>query len=106
MKLTRKRFLDVVTGVAAGSAVANLEPLATAAAAQREAAPAPRKVEGDAIKGATDAVRNFILGTDFQALPANVVAQGKRCLVDGFGVILAGSTVPGSEIVRDYARSI
>src|SRR5262245_10106848 len=106
MKLTRKRFLDVITGVAAGSAVSTLAPDATAGAAQRAAAPAPRKAEGDAIKGATEAVRNFILRTDFRALPADVIAEGKRCLVDGCGVILAGSTVPGSEIVRDYARSV
>jgi 2-methylcitrate dehydratase PrpD len=39
-------------------------------------------------------------------MPADVVAQAKRCLVDGFGVILAGSTVKGSAIVRDYVRSV
>ncbi len=39
-------------------------------------------------------------------MPADVVAEAKRCLVDGFGVILAGSTVKGSAIVRDYVRSV
>ena len=33
------------------------------------------------------------------------MAQAKRCLVDGFGVILAGSTVQGSAIVRDYVKA-
>ena len=39
-------------------------------------------------------------------MPADVVGEGKRCLVDGFGVILAGSTLQGSAIVRDYVRSV
>ena len=92
--LTRKDFVDVLVGATAGW----LSP-------QSSAAPAPRKLEGEAIKGATEAVRNFILRTTFQSLPAAVVEQGKRCLVDGFGVILAGSTAPGSEIVREYVKA-
>ncbi len=39
-------------------------------------------------------------------MPADVVREGTRCLVDGVGVILAGSTVKGSAIVRDYVRSV
>ena len=30
--------------------------------------------------------------------------KAKRCLIDGFGVLLAGSTAEGSPIVRDYAQ--
>src|SRR5205823_12638442 len=29
----------------------------------------------------------------------------KRCLIDGFGVILAGATVEGSRIVREYVNA-
>ena len=65
----------------------------------------PAKVEKAAIKGTTDALTSFITKTTLASMPAGVVAQAKRCLVDGFGVILAGSTVKGSEIVRDYVRS-
>ncbi len=39
-------------------------------------------------------------------MPPDVVQLGKRCLVDGFGVVLAGSTVKGSAIVRDYVKSV
>ena len=46
-----------------------------------------------AIKGTTDALTSFITKTPLASMPAAVVAQAKRCLVDGFGVILAGSTV-------------
>jgi len=64
-----------------------------------------KKVEGGQIKGATDAVTNFILRSDLVSMPARVVEQAKRCLVDGFGVVLAGSTVRGSAILRGYVRS-
>ncbi len=106
MKLTRKDFLDVVVGGAAGSVVTTIAGAGDAMAAQSGAVQAPKKLEGAAIKGATEAVRNFILRTDFRSLPPGVVALGKQCLVDGFGVILAGSTVPGSQIVREYVKTV
>src|SRR5215475_6612610 len=66
----------------------------------------PRKVEKTAIKGTTDALTTFITTATLARMPSEVVAQAKRCLVDGFGVMLAGSTVKGSEIVRDYVRTV
>jgi hypothetical protein len=91
MKISRKNFLKL-------AAAAPLLPRALAAQSK------PRKVEKAAIKGATDALTAFITKTTLASMPADVIAQGKRCLVDGFGVILAGSTVKGSAIVRDYMR--
>jgi len=96
MKISRKNFFKL----AAGAAGATLSPRALAAADVR-----PKKVEKAAITGATDALTAFITKTTLSGIPADVVAQAKRCLVDGFGVILAGSTVRGSEIVRDYVRT-
>jgi 2-methylcitrate dehydratase PrpD len=93
MKISRKNFLKL-------AAAAPLLPSALAAQGR------PRKVEKAAIKGATDALTAFITKTTLASMPADVVAQGKRCLVDGFGVILAGSTVKGSAIVRDYVRAL
>ena len=66
----------------------------------------PAKAQKAAIKGTTDALTAFITKTRLADIPADVVAQAKRCLVDGFGVMLAGSTVKGSAIVRDYVRSV
>jgi 2-methylcitrate dehydratase PrpD len=99
MKLTRKEFL----GAAATSGLASLigsRELTVAAAANP-----PKKLEKAAIKGATAATVRFIRDTNAAAIPPAVFAQAKRCLIDGFGVILAGSTVRGSEIVRDYVRA-
>jgi len=100
MKITRKNFLHLTAAGAAGSLLA---PRAAAGQARSTKA---TKATGLAIRGTTDALTAFITNTGLSSMPANVVAEAKRCLVDGFGVILAGSTVKGSAIVRDYVRSV
>jgi len=99
MKLTRKQFL----GAAATSGLASLVSARTAPLAAAENT--PKKLERAAIKGATAETVRFIRETKAAAIPPAVFAQAKRCLIGGFGVILAGSTVRGSEIVRDYVRA-
>src|SRR5260370_4346518 len=64
---------------------------------------APQKIAFAA--GTTAAVVSFIHGARFDRMPDHVVAEAKRCLIDGFGVMLAGSTAQGSGIVRDDVRS-
>jgi 2-methylcitrate dehydratase PrpD len=96
MKLTRKEFLGLVAASGIGSVVPN--PVHAAQAP-------PKKQEKAAIKGATAAVARFIRQTTLKDMPPEAAAQAKRCLIDGFGVILAGSTVQGSGIVRDYVRA-
>jgi 2-methylcitrate dehydratase PrpD len=100
MKITRKTFLKTA---ATGAAATLLAPRAGAGQTTKAAS---AKAMAAAIKGTTDALTAFITKTDLRSMPADVVEQGKRCLVDGFGVILAGSTVKGSAIVRDYVRSV
>lgn len=51
---------------------------------------------------ATEAVVTFIMEARWQDLPAEVIALGKRCVIDGLGVMLAGSTTRGSGILRDH----
>ena len=98
MKISRKSFFKIV---AAGAAGATLAP-----GPSRAFAATPSKSQKAAITGTTDALTAFITTTTLASMPADVVAQAKRCLVDGFGVILAGSTVKGSAIVRDYVRTV
>jgi 2-methylcitrate dehydratase PrpD len=71
----------------------------------RQAGAKPRKQERAAIKGATSAVARFIAKASLRDMPPEAIEQGIRCLTDGFGVILAGSTVRGSAIVRDYVKA-
>jgi 2-methylcitrate dehydratase PrpD len=97
MKISRKDFFKV-------TAAAALAPRVLAA--DGDTVVKPKKAEKAAIKGTTDALTRFITTATLSSMPPDVVAQAKRCLVDGFGVMLAGSTVKGSEIVRDYVRGV
>src|SRR5688500_2104647 len=54
---------------------------------------------------ATRAVVEFVTRTRWADFPADAVALAKRCLIDGLGVVLAGSTTRGSAILRDYIRT-
>jgi 2-methylcitrate dehydratase PrpD len=53
---------------------------------------------------ATGAVVDFISAARYQDFPAEAIAIGKRCIIDGLGVMLAGSTQDASEILRGYLR--
>ncbi len=55
--------------------------------------------------GVTAAAVDFITNTRFDRIPDKAVVEAKRCLIDGFGVVLAGATVEGSAIVREYVKA-
>ena len=54
---------------------------------------------------ATQAVVEFIRGARFDSFPADAIAIGKRCIIDGLGVMLAGSTQPASRIVHEFVAA-
>jgi 2-methylcitrate dehydratase PrpD len=54
---------------------------------------------------ATAAVVEFIADARIGDFPEQALAIGKRCIVDGLAVMLAGSTQPAGRIVADYAQS-
>ena len=96
MRLNRKQFLQVTAVSLAGGVRLSAQ---TASPGRTK-----KEVRGNAIKGSTDAVRAFIASANLRQMPANVVSEGKRCLIDNVGVLLAGSTAEGSRILRDYAQ--
>lgn len=51
----------------------------------------------------TDAVVRFIQSCDYEGIPSQALAIARHCIVDGIGVMLAGSTQAAGAIVRDYA---
>src|SRR2546423_1596060 len=53
---------------------------------------------------ATDAVVDFISRARWPEFPPDAVALAKRCVIDGLGVMLAGSTTRASTILREYVR--
>ena len=100
--MNRKEFLRTVAAGAAGTLTGG----AASGGAQAPAATTGAKLTGDALKGSTRAVVDFVTTATLDRFPSDAIVQAKRCLIDGFAVMLAGSTVHGSAIVRQYIRSI
>jgi 2-methylcitrate dehydratase PrpD len=57
-------------------------------------------------KGLTQYVVDFVLKTRFEAIPADVLAIGKKSILDGFGLALAGSVAQSGPISRQYVQSL
>lgn len=54
----------------------------------------------------TPEVVDFILKANIENFPTEVIHQGKTCLVDGFGLILSGSTERSCLFVREQIKAI
>jgi 2-methylcitrate dehydratase PrpD len=105
MRMTRKQFCNLAALAAAGVAQ---QPLAAVAAERASAAGAQgaSSARMPPPSGVTASVVEFISAARLETMPEGVVQQGKRCLIDGFGVVLAGMVTPGSGIVRDYVKTL
>jgi 2-methylcitrate dehydratase PrpD len=53
----------------------------------------------------TDRVLDFILDVQLEDLPRHVRHQGKRCLLDALGALLAGTATPVAQLMADFALS-
>jgi 2-methylcitrate dehydratase PrpD len=56
--------------------------------------------------GLTKYVCEFIVTTKYEDIPENVIALGKKTLLDGFGLALAGSASTSGPLVRQYIESL
>jgi 2-methylcitrate dehydratase PrpD len=54
---------------------------------------------------ATASVIDYVTQTTLERFPADAVSLATQCIIDGIGVILAGSAAHGTGIVRDYVRA-
>src|SRR5215472_10422453 len=55
--------------------------------------------------GLTKAVAEFIVNTKYEDIPADVIDLGKKSILDGFGLALAGSASVMGPIARKYTES-
>ena len=55
---------------------------------------------------ATSAVVDFVDRTRWQAFPQEAVRVAKRCVIDGLGVLLAGSTQDAGRILRGWVQTV
>lgn len=84
--------------VAAGSALTKGTPFASAG---QEASKA-----GATAVGVTKYVSEFIVNTKYENIPEEVIALGKKSILDGFGLALAGSVSECGPMVKQYVSAL
>ena len=57
-------------------------------------------------EGLTREVAEFVLGTGYEDLPDELIALGKKSILDGFGLALSGSVAQSGHIVQRYLDSL
>jgi len=70
-----------------------------------DASPVPA-VEFPKAPGLTKAVAEFIVNTKYSDIPPDVIDLGKKSILDGFGLALAGSVSVMGPIARKYVQSL
>lgn len=58
------------------------------------------------VQGVTNYVGNFVVETDFAAIPKDVLELGKKSVLDGLGLALAGSRADTGVLCRKYVQSL
>src|SRR5271169_6282493 len=56
--------------------------------------------------GLTKYVTEFIVNTKYENIPDNVITLGKKTILDGFGLALAGSVSTAGPRIRQYIESL
>ena len=93
--IRREFFRSSLAAAAVMSGWQRSEPSALAAKGDFPAAP-----------GLTRYVSEFIVGEKYEDVPDSVIALGKKTLLDGFGLALAGSTSNIGPIIRRYIETL
>src|SRR3990172_934488 len=95
-KINRRAFFTNSLAVAGTMALSKASPLSAAARPQSQAlAQAP---------GLTKYVSEFIVNARYEDIPENVLALGRKSILDGFGLALAGSVSEMGPLVRKYVE--
>lgn len=58
------------------------------------------------VPGVTDYVARFVTATKYQDIPQDVIELGKKSILDGMGLALAGSRAETGPISRQYVESL
>jgi 2-methylcitrate dehydratase PrpD len=92
-----------------GAALAGLAGLTGGTLRPRRARAAPgpaAATEFPKAPGLTKSVAEFIVGTKYADLPADVIELGKKSILDGFGLALAGSVSAMGPLIRQYVQAL
>src|SRR5579872_4132582 len=84
-----------------------LAGLAFTGSERLEAVPPPNPAEELAkAPGLTKYVSEFIVNTKYEDIPENVIALGKKTILDGFGLALSGSASTAGPRIRKYIEAL
>ena len=99
VRMLRRNFGKVALGAIASSAL--IKPvLSVGASGTVSASDFPRT------PGLTDYVGRFVLSTKYEDIPPDVIELGKKSILDGLGLSLAGSRADTGPICREYLKNI
>ena len=71
----------------------------------KEAALPPRD-DFPQVRGLTNYLGKFVVETRYEDIPAEVIELGKKSILDGLGLALAGSRAQSGTICRDYLKQL
>ena len=94
--MLRRDFGKTTLGVLAASAFLKSPPAAQAAAC----------ADFPQVTGVTDYVATFIADTKYEDIPGDVIELGKKSILDGLGLSLAGSMAETGPITRQYVAKL
>ena len=92
-----KRREFVKTSLAAAAFAAGNERLSASPVPVEEFPKAP---------GLTKYVSEFIVNTRYEDIPGDVLELGRKSILDGFGLALAGSASVMAPLVREYVQGL
>src|SRR6202521_2687376 len=100
--MKRRDFLWSSASLGAVATTVGLSPAMLNASDNPSCAPAPFPQT----PGLTKYVVEFVRNTKFSDLPADVIDLGKKSILDGLGLALAGARAENGKLFREYAASL
>ena len=100
--IKRRDFLRSSASLGAAITTVGLSPATLAASDSPACVPAPFPQT----PGLTKYIVDFVRGTKFTDLPPDVIELGKKSILDGLGLALAGARAQNGKLFREYVTSI
>lgn len=94
--MLRRDFGKTAIGVIAASTLMKFPPVAQAATCN----------DFPKVSGVTEHVAKFVADTKYEDIPAEVIELGKKSILDGLGLALAGSRAETGAISRQYVANL
>ena len=104
-KMTRRELAQKTLTTAAAAFLASASGMATPAGTGPNAFPSSED-KPPAKPGLTHYVAEFVVNTQYTDIPENVIEIGKKSILDGLGLSLAGSVMKTGDLCRTYLNSL